>query len=103
MKPDYSQSQASLMLLNNVTGIIDGLSIASSDSISSMIQIGDSYGLELVSLLVSNTSSQAESVLFIKDSFDLQMNNITVFNVFQLVAQVSNSHISRAYNMTFTN
>ena len=100
---DYLQSEASLILLNNVTGIIDELSIVSSRSISNMIQIDGSYELVLMSVSIKNVSSHVESIILIKNNVDLQIDNITVSNVLQLVTELSNSHINRAYNMTFTN
>ena len=95
---DYLQSQASLMLLNNVTGIVDKLSIVSSDSISSMIEIDDSYGLELISLLANNTSSQTKSIIRIKDSISRNMENLTFSHIPHLAIEVSNSVISKMSN-----
>ena len=100
---NYSQSQASLILLNNATGKVDRLSIVSVDSISSLILIGDSYELELNSLSISNVSSQAESITNIKNSAALQINNATVSDIDQLVIRSSNSDLSRADSLNFTN
>ena len=98
-----SQSQASLILLNNVTGSIANINTISSTSISNMIQIDDSYGLELTSLSISNVSSHTESIILIKDSSAFTMQNISVSDISQLAVILSNTYMSRAYNISFRN
>ena len=100
---DYSQSQASLMLLNNAIGKVNKLSITSADSISSLILIDESYELELNSLSIRNVSSQAESIINIKNSATFQINNATVSDIDKLIIRSSNSDISRADSLNFTN
>ena len=100
---NYSQSQASLMLLNNVTGVVDRLNVESVDSISDMIQIDDSYDLKLHTLSISNVSSQAGSIVLIKDSAAIEMDNVTISDVYQLVIETSNSQKTRAHNLSMIN
>ena len=56
---DYSQSEVSLMLLNNVSGVIKNVHIISITSISSMIQIDNWYWLDMISSSIQNLSNQA--------------------------------------------
>ena len=100
---DYTQSQAPLMLLFNVTGLIDKLSIMSVDSTSSMIEIDDSYGLQLTSLTIDNVTSQAESIMLFKESIGVSMDNITISNIPQLFIKASQSVISRLHDLSMTN
>ena len=60
------------------------------------------FGLifRLISLSISNVSSQAESVMSIKDSVDVQINNSTISEVSQLAVELINSKISKAYNFS---
>ena len=100
---DYTQSQAPLMLLFNVTGLIDKLSIMSVDSTSSMIEIDDSYGLQLTSLTIDNVTSQTESIMLFKESIRVSMDNITISNTPQLFIKASQSVISRLHDLSMTN
>ena len=100
---DYTQSQAPLMLLFNVTGLIDKLSIMSVDSTSSMIEIDDSYGLRLTSLTIDNVTSQTESIMLFKESIGVSMDNITISNIPQLFIKASQSVISRLHDLSMTN
>ena len=100
---DYTQSQAPLMLLFNVTGLIDKLSIMSVDSTSSMIEIDDSYGLQLTSLTIDNVTSQTESIMLFKESIGVSMDNITISNIPQLFIKASQSVISRLHDLSMTN
>ena len=89
----YLFNEASLLLLNNVSGIVENVNITSSSSISSMIQIYDSDQLELKSILMKNSSSKALSLLLIKDSSNVELINITITNINQLAVQIYNSII----------
>ena len=100
---DYTQSQAPLMLLFNVTGLIDKLSIMSVDSTSSMIEIDDSYGLQLTSLTIDNVTSQAESIMLFKESIGVSMDNISISNIPQLFIKASQSVISKVHDLSMTN
>ena len=100
---DYTQSQAPLMLLFNVTGLIDKLSIMSVDSTSSMIEIDDSYGLQLTSLTIDSVTSQTESIMLFKESIRVSMDNITISNTPQLFIKASQSVISRLHDLSMTN
>ena len=100
---DYTHSQAPLMLFFNVTGLIDKLNIMSVDSTSSMIEIDDSYGLQLTSLTIDNVTSQTESIMLFKESIGVSMDNITISNIPQLFIKASQSVISRLHDLSMTN
>ena len=100
---DYTQSQAPLMLLFNVTGLIDKLSIMSVDSTSSMIEIDDSYGLQLTSLTIDNVTSQTESIMLFKESIGVSMDNITISNIPQLFIKASQSVINKVHDLSLAN
>ena len=100
---DYTQSQAPLMLLFNVTGLIDKLNIMSVNSTSSMIEIDDSYGLQLTSLTIDNVTSQAESIMLFKESIGVSMDNISISNIPQLFIKASQSVISKVHDLSMTN
>ena len=97
---DYSMSEASLMLLNNVTGRINKVSIEYVESISSIIQIDDSYNLELISISIENVSSQQESIISLKNSVSLDINSTSISNISQLAIWTINSEINTISNMS---
>ena len=99
----YTSSQTSLMLLRNVTGMINNMNITNSDSISHMMLIDDSYGLILDTIMISNISSQTESVILVKDSNDIELDNIVVSETSQLVIETFNTRISKAYMLQIQN
>ena len=99
----YTSSQTSLMLLRNVTGMINNMNITNSDSISHMILIDDSYGLILDTIMISIISSQTESVILVKDSNDIELDSIVVSEISQLVIETVSTRISKAYMLQIQN
>ena len=96
-------NQESLLLLNNATGVIENVNIAYSSSISSMIQIYDSDQVELKSIFMNSSSSEALSLLLIKDSTNVELLNVTITNINQLAIQVENSIITKAEELDISN
>ena len=68
-----------------------------------MILIDDSNGLKLETFLIDSISSQAKSTILIKDSVNLELENITIMKISQLVIETSHSILSNIHMLQIQN
>ena len=100
---NYTSSQASLILLNNVKGVIDDLDITSVSSVRAMVQIDRSYDLSLTQLSIDDVNTRVNSIVSVTDSTGLKFNNILISNIAHLIFKIQNSIIDRAHSLDFNN
>ena len=100
---NYTSSQASLILLNNVKGVIDDLDITSVSSVRAMVQIDRSYDLSLTQLTIDNVNTQVNSIVSVTDSTGLEIHNILISNIAHLVFEIHNSIIDKVHSLAFNN
>ena len=100
---NYTSSQASLILLNNVMGTIDALDITNVSSTRPMIQIYSSFDIRLSWITINQIETKSSSIVSVTDSFRSELNNIAVSNISQLAIQIHNSVIDKAVLLDFRN